>query len=225
MTSTDADRAKDAAGTSMIYRMVPPLIHSFIEATRQIKSHPIYGSFKSDSCLQPSAKVPFLKPKPKPKPAQQSELELAAIEFGFPACKVQLAMRRNPGLTDAHNERHLNGLVEAVLALDDGDVELRKMEEEQMAAAIQSTSAAAAATDAAAVADPLPPASDPIMMKFFGLSAALRYCLSSQGLWDNGGRGDVGMLQAVLASVFLPVIASVFWVSVVSASVILVLVV
>jgi hypothetical protein len=149
---------------------------------------------------QPSAKLPLAKPKPKP--AQQSELERRIIEMGFPVLKVQLAMRRNPSLTDADNERHLSGLMEAALSLDGDDVELRALEEEQMAAAIQNT--ASAASEAAAgdtLTEPVPSAADPIMMKFFGLSAALRYCLSSQGLWDKAGRGDVGMVHAVLASV------------------------
>jgi hypothetical protein len=194
---TDAD-GKAASG--LIYRMIPSLIPSFIDATRQIRSHPVYGSFKKDPLASSLTKTPF--PKPKPKPPKPSDLERSMIEMGFPASKVQLAMRRNPGLTDRADQRHLDGLMEALFALDDDDVELRALEEEQLAAAMSTSSAASAAPSSAddAAANALTTASDPVMMKFFGLSAALRYSLNSQGIWDKSGRVDVGMVQAVVAS-------------------------
>lgn len=196
-----ANSENTADGAGVIYRMVPSLIPSFMEATRQIKSHPIYGSFKNDSLALSTSKTSL--PKPKPKPTRPSDLERSMVAMGFAAGKVQLAMKRNPGLIDVADQRHLNGLMEAIFSLDDGDVELRAIEEEQMAAAIRSTSAAASdaqsAADAAALIS-LAPASDPIMMKFFGLSAALRYSLSSQGVWDKAGRCDIGMVRAVVAS-------------------------
>jgi len=177
---SSTDTTGDGAVAGVVYRMVPSLIHSFIGATRDIKGHPTFGSFKVNPVSQPSAKLPL--PKPKPKPVQQSELERRIIEMGFPVLKVQLAMRRNPSLTDADNERHLSGLMEAALSLDDDDVELRALEEEQMAAAIQNTASAASEPAAGdTLPEPVASAADPIMMKFFGLSAALRYCLVVKG--------------------------------------------
>jgi hypothetical protein len=195
--SSDLEQAKAAEGAGVVYQIVPALLHSFIDVTRQIKCHPTYGVFSSESLSSKTSRAPL--PKPKSKVHKPSDIERSITEMGFPASKVQLAMRRNPGFTDIANQQHLNGLMEAIFSLDDDDVELRALEEEQMAAAISSTAAAAAASEAEAPAVLLP-ASDPMMMKFFGLSAALRYSLMCQGLWEAAGRGDLGMVHAVVAS-------------------------
>jgi hypothetical protein len=200
VTTDGGDAGKVSEGTGVIYRIVPSLVPSFMDAVHQIKSHPIYGSFKNDPLAPSASKTPL--PKPKAKPPKPSDLERSMTEMGFPASKVQLAMKRNPGLTDMADQRHLNGLMEAILSLDDDDVELRALEEEQMAAAMSSSSAAPGAQGTAddAANCSLTSASDPVMMKFFGLSAALRYSLNSQGVWAKAGRGDMSMAQAVVAS-------------------------
>jgi hypothetical protein len=122
--AADAREGKEAGSAGgVINQMVPSLIHSFIEATRQIKSHPTYSSFDSNPHLNTAAKAPLFKSKPKQ--PKQSALERSMTDMRFPASKVQLAMRLNPGLTDVADQRHWNGLME------DDDAELRALEEEQ----------------------------------------------------------------------------------------------